>query len=287
MAPPRNIHRSLYPVLLAALLAGACMSTARERRTNVLEYLYPEGKSASPAALVQLQLPLNVGVVFVPETSHFDVALLPGEKQALLDRVKEAFAGTEGLGRIEIVPESFVVPKGGFENVKQIRSALGVELIALVSYDQTQFDDPNMASITYWTIAGAYVVPGNENETHTMVHVSVFDIASEALLLNASGQSVVERRATAVNLERSLREDRATGFGRAVDDMIDKLAVDVARFREQVKQGTVRGEGTPAVELTSSGSGGGGGIGAGGLGPLGLLLGLLLLLAAPPARRRA
>ena len=130
----------------------------------------------------------------------------------LLGRVKEAFAETEEIERIEVVPSSFVTPAGGFDNLEQIRSALGIDLIVLISFEQTQFDDANVASITYWTIVGAYVVPGNENETHTLVHASVFDIESEVLLLNASGTSVVEDRTTAVNLERALREDRLAGF---------------------------------------------------------------------------
>jgi len=274
----------------AALLAGvlACTSSNITRRTSVLEYLYPEGKEATPATTVRLELPLTVGVAFVPEAYAHATAIGAAEKQALLEHVRAAFADTEELDRIEVVPASFVAPAGGFDNVRQMRSALGIDLVALVSYDQTQFDDPNLASITYWTIAGAYVVPGNENETHTFVYVSVFDIESEALLLNASGSSVVEGRATAIDVERSLREDRLSGFELAVDDMIANLSVALDAFREQVASGTVRGQGTPVVELTAApGSASGGAVGAGAMGPLGLALGLLLLCAGRPQRRRA
>jgi rhombotail lipoprotein len=275
---------------IAVLLGGAtaCFSTTHGRRSNVLEYLYPEGKPATPASLVELELPLSVGLVFVPEKNEYKRAIHGREQQALLEKVREAFLETEEVDRIEVVPDSFVTPGGGFENVRQIRSALGVDLVALISYDQTQFDDPNLASITYWTIVGAYVVPGNENETHTLVHASIFDIESQAMLLNASGESVVEGRVTALDLERSLREDRVSGFHLAVDDLIANLGGALVEFREQAKSGTVRGRGTPAVSLTAAQEGGGGdGFGTGAIGSVELLLGLLVLCAAPALRRRA
>lgn len=289
MLPCLEVRPSLCLLVIAAALVGSmgCFSTTHVRRANVLEHLYPEGKPASPASVVQLDLPVHVGVAFVPEAADSGMAGLPAQEQALLERARKAFETAEGLGRIEVVPESFVTRQGGFENVRQIRSALGVDLIALISFDQTQFDDPNLASITYWTIAGAYVVPGNENETHTLVYVSVFDIESQALLMNASGESKVEGRTTAMNVERSMREDRVTGFELAVDDMIQHLDDALRQFREQVKSGTLRGKGTPAVEVTSAARPSEGSTGVGGLGPLGLVLGALFFLVAPPVRRRA
>jgi len=279
---------------VAALVAStaACTSTTRQRKASVLEYLYPEGKEAQSGADVHLELPLAIGLAFVPEATARagDSILQAGQQQELLQRVKQAFVGAEGIERIEVVPATYVTPGGGFENVDQIRRALGVDLIVLVSFDQTQFDDPNLASITYWTIVGAYVVPGNENETHTFVNASVFDIESRALLLNASGESVVSGRATAIDVERSLREGRAEGFELAVDDLIVNLGVALEAFREQVKTGTIRGQGTPAVEVTAAGNvvgTGGGGTGVGALGPLEIALGLLLLTGLRRGGRRS
>jgi rhombotail lipoprotein len=254
----------------------------------VLEYLYPEGKEASPAEDVSLELPLAIGLAFVPESKSMgDSALPPAQQEALLKRVKDAFVGVQEIERIEVIPSSFVSAGGGFENVDQIRRALGIDLIVLVSFDQTQFDDPNLASFTYWTIIGAYVIPGTENETHTFVNASAFDIDSRALLLHAPGQSVVTGTTTPIDVERSLREDRIEGFELAVDDLITNLGGALGQFREQVRAGTVRGQGTPAVSVSSAGGAEGGGTGVGGAGLLEVALGLLLLAAARRADARA
>ena len=261
-------------LLLPSVLATSCAATSRQRRTSVLEYLYPEGKEATQGEEVRLDLPLSVGLAFVPTAeSPYDVALPPTRQAELLERVRDAFEGMEEIDRIEVVPASFLVPEGGFENVDQIRRALGVDLIALLSFEQVQFDDPNLASVTYWTILGAYVVPGNENETHTLLEATVFDVESRALLLNASGTSVLEGRTTALKGQEALREQRLEGFDAATDDLIANLQPALEVFREHVRSGTVRGRGTPAVELTVDGEP----VQAGGTGMASLLWPELLL----------
>lgn len=274
----RNGTASVASLVVAVTLAVlSCASQPRERRSSVLGYLYPEGKEAAAPQDVHLELPLVIGLAFVPETRAYGNAFLtPDEQQLLLERVKAAFLDVEEFHRIEVVPASYVSPGGGFENVDQIRRALGIDLIVLVSFDQTQFDDPNLASVTYWTILGAYVVPGNENETHTFLSASAFDVESRALLLIAAGKSVVQGRSTAVGLERSLREDRVEGFHLAIDDLVSNLRAALGRFREQVETGTVRGQGTPAVEVTSAPGYAGGSTGVGSLGALELALAALL-----------
>ena len=64
------------------------------------------------------------------------------------------------------------------------------------------------------------------------------------------------------------------------------LRLVLAEFREQVKTGTVRGQGTPAVGVTSAGGTGDGATGVGGLGLMEAALGILLLAGAWRRERR-
>jgi rhombotail lipoprotein len=284
------MQRRLVSRRLASLLLGlacltllpACVSYPRQRRAGVLEYLYPQGQTATPARNVQLELPLRVGVAFVPEAGGLGLDSVT--KQRLLERVRNAFEGTPEVESLQIVPSSYLTPGGGFDNLDQLRQMLGIDLIALVSYDQNQYDEMNTASLTYWTIIGAYVVPGNENETHTLVDASVFDIRARALLFNAAGRNRLEGRSTGIGAEAALREDSDESFRLAVDDMIGQLETSLVMFREQVKTGTVRGAGTPAVAVSGAT---GGGTGAGAVGWLELAGALVLVLAVAPRARRA
>lgn len=286
--------------LSALTLFVACAAPPIQHRAGVLDYLYPAGAAPAPASDVHLALPLRVGVAFAPgegvgnrstpnfwtgELGGYEVVFDESAKQRLLQQIVKAFEGTEGVQSIQIIPASYLKSGGGFENVDQLRSLLGIDLIALLSYEQTQLQDINKASLTYWTVVGAYLVKGNKNETHTFVDTSVFDIPSRALLFNAGGRSMVEHASTALEASATLRADSARGFDRAVADMILQLQTALATFHEQVKSGTVHGLGTPKLAVSGGAEGGGGG-GAGASGPLELAF-ALLLLAGGLLRRRA
>jgi rhombotail lipoprotein len=271
-------------LVLATAVAAGCAAPPAQRRAGVLEFLYPEGKPATPPADVSLELPVRLGIAFAPEDgSAWSAPITEGEKQRVLQRIRDAFQDVEGVESIEPIPSIYLKPGGGFENVERLHSLLGIDLIALVSYEQTQFSDVNRLSLTYWTIVGAYFVEGNENETHTFVDTSVFDVRSHALLFNAGGRSRVEESSTAHEQSEVLRAGSTEGLEKAVDDMIGQLQVALAAFREQVKQGTVRGACTPAVLVSGSATGGSG---AGAAGWPELAFGLAVI-GALVARRRA
>jgi rhombotail lipoprotein len=112
----------------------------------------------------------------------------------------------------------------------------GVDVIALVSYDQYQFTGEGVASLSYWTIVGAYIIPGEKNDTHTMVDAAVYDIASRKLLFRAPGVSHIKGRSTLVNINEQLRKDRVEGFQIASRDLAKNLDEELAKFKEKVKQ---------------------------------------------------
>ena len=132
------------------------------------------------------------------------------------------------------------------------------------------------------------MTPGERHETHPLLDVSVFDVASRALLFSGSGSSVQRTRSTPIAIARVQREQSGIGFEKATDDVIASLGRSLAVFRENARQGTVRGLGTPAVTVTrADASRPGGGTGVGAVGSADALLGLLLAAAALRARTRS
>ena len=112
----------------------------------------------------------------------------------------------------------------------------GVDVVALISYDQVQFTDEGLLSLTYWTIVGAYVVQGEKNDTQTMLDAAVYDIKSRKLLLRAPGTSRVRHSATPINLGEELRRDREKGFEIAATNMVANLHRELELFHERVKK---------------------------------------------------
>ncbi len=278
---------------LAAIFLTGCAGMQSQTRSSVVDYLYPDQRAAAvEPAIPHLKLPLRVGIAFVPEQpkrtqganvwfiSNRADGLTEARKIALLNKVAEHFKGYDFVKSIEVIPSAYLTPQGSFKNLDQIKTMYGIDVIALVSYDQVQFTDEGAASLTYWTIVGAYIVSGEKNDTNTMIDTVVYDIASRKMLFRAPGLSRVEGRSTAINLSEELRQDSLRGFELATQDMITNLTLQLDAFKEKVKENPEEYR----ISHRQSYSGGGGG-GGGSLYPVELLLGSLLALAIKPPQR--
>ena len=280
-----SLRIRLGAVLLAvAALTGCAALTGEERKKNasVVDYLYPASNKAEamePAATVNLRLPLRVGIAFVPAGLGNSTELPETERQKLLERVSAAFGDQKYIAAIEVIPSAYLRPRGGFANLEQAARMFNLDVVALLSTDQVQFSDANRLSLLYWTIVGAYLINGNEYDTHTMVDASVFDLRSRKLLLRAPGVSQIKGSAAMVNLPEKSREARHQGYSQAIDNMIPNLRGELEKFRERVKTDS-------AIKVTHAPGYSGGGDG----GAVVLLLlgaGAALLIGAGRRRRAA
>jgi rhombotail lipoprotein len=232
------LRRASVALLLAiALLATGCATTQSRQTTSIVDYLYPDAKEpVADQGIPVLNLPMRVGVAFVPETHGFGSGVLSeARKRQLLEEVAGHFRDRDFVRTIEIIPSAYLRPKGGFQNLDQLRTMHGVDVVALVSYDQAQFTDEGLSSLAYWTLIGAYIVRGEKNSTHTMVDAVIIDIPSRKMLFRAPGTSFVAGSATPVNLSEQLRLDAGRGFEEAVADMIGNLDQELVAFQDRVR----------------------------------------------------
>lgn len=273
-------------LISAVLLVGACSVHQTRARSSVVDYLYPKGsEEVVKPSIPVIKLPVKVGIAFVPEqaaqwrganfwTRSSDMpALSEAKKAELLGRVAEHFRKQDFVSDIEVIPSAYLTPRGGFANLDQIRTMYGIDVIALVSYDQVQFTDEGAWSLTYWTLVGAYIVSGEKNDTSTMLDTAVYDIPSRKMLFRAPGTSNVKGSATPVNLSEELRADSVKSFEDATTGMIANLDAQLASFKEKVRKNPEQ------VKIVhSAGYSGGGQFGVFGL--------TCLLLSACMRRRR-
>lgn len=250
--------------------------------SSVVDYLYPPGTQFEPAreGVPEVRLPARVGLMFVPSTREPD-GLTAADRQQLLAKVRDTFKAQPFIDRIEIIPDTYLRPRGGFDNLEQIARLQGLDIVALVSYDQVADTGETAASFLYWTIIGAYTVPATRNQVSTFVETTVFHVDSRTLLLRAPGQDQRDAGSTAIRVGDTRERLGREGFRAAMDDMSTNLDVAIADFSTRVRE-----EGQVKLVDRRSGSSwrGRGGGGSLGLWELGALLGALALLLA--ARRR-
>jgi len=243
-----NLHahgRLVFLLLLPLAFAGCATATTTRSATSVVDYLYPDTQQVVAPSVPVLTLPVRLGIAFVPGAVHDSkgtrgaqrgFALTEKSRIDVMQEVAKHFKKYPFVKDIELIPSSYLTARGGFANLDQLRTIYGINVITLLSYDQTQFTDEGMLSFAYWTIVGAYVIQGEKNDTHTMLDAVVVDIPSRKMLFRAPGTSHIKGSATPINLSEQLRVDSEAGFSKATAEMIANLDVQLAAFRERVKE---------------------------------------------------
>ena len=239
----------LLSAIFTAIVLSGCAGQKTRFKSSVVDYLYPtNSETVEKPSIPVLSLPIKVGIAFVPgqrKTSggfnfwHRTITadgLTESKKTELLDKVAKHFKKYDFVSDIEVIPSDYLTPGGSFTNLEQIKTMYGVDVVALVSYDQIQFTDRGLLSFTYWTIVGAYVVSGDKNDTSTLMDTVVYDINSRKLLFRAPGTSDVKGSATPVNLSEELRADSIKGFELSTEKMIANLDMQLERFKEKIKE---------------------------------------------------
>src|SRR5258708_20193100 len=233
---PRPTRTLLLLPLLVSFGGCASWYSSRQihRRSSLLEYLAPHGAMSDRGA-ARLQLPLKIGIAFVPTQG---APLGAESEERLLQIVAKSFTGRDWVGAIRTIPSDYLEPGGGYDNLQQVASLMDVDVVALPSVDQIQNNDPTALSILYLSFVGEDLIPGDRNSTHTMIDVGVVDVASRAFLFRAAGRSHLSGMAAPVDRDRVLRGKSDEGFRRAMLDLTASLDRHVDELKTSVSTGT-------------------------------------------------
>jgi rhombotail lipoprotein len=253
--------------VVGALLSGCadlgCMpncSSHSRNSSSLVEFLYPHG-SAPPQqnAIPQLRIPLRVGLAFLP-SNNFDATggLDAAHQEALLERIRQRFSSRKFVAEIVVIPDYYLRGHSGFGGLEGVQRLYGVDLMALVSYDQVVHTDENNWSLGYLTIVGAYVLKGSRHDVSTLVDLAVVDPVSRSLVLRAGGTSTSHGNTTLIDAARDTRSAAADGYGAATDEMIEHFDTALTKFESDVRSGNAPVRVVRKTDAGRPGSGGGG-----------------------------
>jgi len=219
----------------------ACFSSCQrhtQNSTSLVEFLYPDG-SAPPAhdAQPQLHLPLRVGLAFLPSNGNTQIGPDAAQKEALMQEIRKRFVSRKFIAEIVVIPDYYLQGKRGFEGLQGVQRLYGVDLMALVSYDQVAHEDDNRWSLGYITIVGAYVLKGTRHDVSTLVDLAVVDPATRSLVLRAGGFDTRHGTVALIDENRRLRESTTEGFNAATQQMIDHFDSALTAFESDVREG--------------------------------------------------
>lgn len=237
----------VFSTLLLTVLLSGCTSLMQQitdqgmRRgvsSSLVDYLYPSGEIPPEfnSSVPKMQLPLRVGVSFVPSHADDSIALTASRKSELLNNVKNAFSDKPFISEIVVIPDTYLRSNRGFKSVDQVSRLYSLDVMALISYDQVVYTDDTRASLLYWTIVGAYFINGSKNDINTFVDVAIFDVESHKLLLRAPGTDDVIAKSALINSSEKLRIARQGSFDAAIGNLSTNLETELSSFKERIKK---------------------------------------------------
>jgi rhombotail lipoprotein len=256
---PGSWIRTLIFIALNAALAG-CVSdgmcvwhcgSQHAGSTPLVEYLYPNGEVPPSDTTPELKIPLTVGLSFLPSRTGSE-RLDARQKEEILEQIKEHFRARSYIRAIEIIPDGYLNPRGGFDSLQQLARLQQLDVVALVSYDQVSRQSESNRSFAYLTIVGAFLVRGSENETSTLLDLAVLDPASRSLILRAAGTSHASGSSTAARQDAEIHKQSELSLNAATQELTSNLDRELTAFTERVKTGT------GPVRVVQRGGGGGG-----------------------------
>ena len=244
MVPRPVCHLAAFATVLALGGCSSAFYTGSNERTSsssLVDYLYPgdERPVVDAAVTPRLELPLRVGIAFVPSTSdrwRHDLDPSEARRVELLESVKAAFEKVDYVEAIEIIPSAYLGSAGGFGALEQTSRLYDLDVFALVSWDQVVNTEDTAFSILYWTIVGGYVIPATENSVHTMLDTAVFDVRTRKLLLRAPGFDQIARPSTAIAAAGGQQRISDLSFERAIATMTTNLDTEIKQFGKRVKE---------------------------------------------------
>ena len=181
----RNPLNWFLLVCLAATLS--CAKKAPELYTNyktsMIRFLGSDENTIRKQENIEptIRVPLKVGFAFAP-SYDYGQGFPEKERMNLMEDIAAKFREYKFVESIELIPSLYLEEGGGFSNLDKLRNLFGIDVIMLLSYDQSQFKDTGALSITYWTIVGYYFVEGEKNDTHTLMDAALFHIPSRKML---------------------------------------------------------------------------------------------------------
>jgi len=266
------LNRMIIVATIALTISGCAHFVGSQQRgtaSNLLAYLYPNGEAVdhSKDVIPHLQLPIKVGLAFVPEQdNHYvDYDIPQTQKQKLLEQVAKQFKDQAYIDEITVIPEIYMRQGKGFNALERIAALHQVDVMALVSFDQVVASRDNELSLTYLTIVGAYIFPGNTHTASTFVDTAVFDVKTRRLLFRAPGYSERKQHSTGIGFEASREKLAQQDFAEAMQHMQKNLQTELKRFEQRASNGE-------GVKISHRAGYGGGSMGLWGIVILVLLL---------------
>ena len=201
---------------------------------SALRYLYPTQQQAvGTADVTQLQLPLRVGVAFLPDSGYHRVD--GGSLNQALNPLLKVLQAQPFVRSAVALPHDALTPSGGFAELDKLSLMHRIDVVMLIGYQQTAYSAENPLALLDLSIVGAYVIPGHNNEVTTQLTATAIHVASRRYLLSADSVVQASGHSTLSHAPSQIREKQSDGFVQSVAELEQPLQLALTQFKTSLK----------------------------------------------------
>ncbi len=229
-----QLHKA-HALLLIGLLLGGCATSQGFDRGRLEQRLSGEKALVTDTEIdrimalkPQVSFPFRLGIFLKGYQSEWGRtwSTLENAETPSADWIKELKEAGVVSDVVFISP--LTVGQHDLKNIRMGAARHGVDAVLVVesAYDVDRYN--NFSAFLYWTIIGAYLVPGTHADALVLVKGALWDVRNEYLYLTAGAEGEAKKMGPAFVLENSesiriAREKALVGFGKELVQRLKNL----------------------------------------------------------------
>ena len=191
-------------------------------------FMKPVSESRKVTNKTPLSLPASVAILFVPGKEVYGSIPYTGLYQASEKLKQQLLNNPKYISSVTVVQADETKNK---ISLAEIRASYAADIVIILSYQQDQRNSQaGAAGLMDVTIVGAFIVPGVETKTITLVDAKVIHIPNQALIFRTSAIDERSKYSTSYGVDSSIKEESINGLLAATAEVGNSLNKSLIKF---------------------------------------------------------
>jgi rhombotail lipoprotein len=230
MMKKRFLLLSVFAVFSFTNLAG-CMHNQMSKSSSSVplsSFMAPVSESRQVAEKTPLRLPASVAILFVPGKEVYGAVPYTSLYQASEKLKQQLLNNPKYISSVTVVQADETKNK---ISLAEIRASYTADIVIILSYQQDQRNSQSgAAGLMDMSVVGAFLVPGVETKTVTLIDAKVIHIPNQALIFRTSAIDERSKKATSYDVDINAREESINGLLAATAEVGNSLNKSLIRF---------------------------------------------------------
>jgi rhombotail lipoprotein len=230
MMKKRFFLLSTLVIFLFANIAGCAHNQMSTSSSSVplSSFMKPVSESRTVTKKTPLSLPASVAILFVPGKEGYGSIPYTGLYQASEKLKQQLLNNPKYISSVTIIQADETKNKISLE---EIRASYAADIVIILSYQQDQRNSQaGAAGLMDVSIVGAFIVPGVETKTITLVDAKVIHIPNKALIFRTSEVDERSKYSTSYGVDSSVKEESINGLLAATGELGNSLNKALIKF---------------------------------------------------------